>query len=133
MIDGVSVGSVSEYTFENVKAKHTIEAIRWATSEKLVNGYSNTLFGPDEYITREDVVTILYRYAKYKDSTIDAFENTDISFYGDYNAISEYAISAFKWGCGSEIIKGISDTALSPKGYASRTEVATMMMRFIEK
>ncbi|MBQ8299357.1 MAG: S-layer homology domain-containing protein [Clostridia bacterium] len=109
------------------------EAIRWATSEKIVNGYSKTLFGPDELITREDIVTILYRYAKYKDAEINPFENNDISVYRDYSAISEYAMPAFKWSCGSEIIKGVSDTQLAPKEFADRAEVATMIMRFIEK
>ena len=54
--------------FEDVNVEEYYgEAIRWATSEKIVTGYSNAEFKPDEMLSRQEMVTMLYRYAKYKE------------------------------------------------------------------
>ena len=90
------------------------------------------MFEPENTVTREQLATILHRYAQYKKFDVSVGENTNILSYDDFNEIAEYSISAFQWGCGEGIISGRTATTLSPKGNASRAEVATMLMRFIE-
>ena len=80
------------------------EAVRWAASEGIVTGVSETLFAPDEPITREQFAAILWRYAKYKGYDVSIGESTNILSYRDFGEIGEYAIPALQWACGAGII-----------------------------
>ena len=107
------------------------EAIRWAASEGIVGGYGNGLFGTNDPITREQLVTMLYRYAQAKgyDTTQGGMA---IREYADFEQISGYAVEAMTWAVNTGIINGTSSTTLSPQGAATRAQVATILMRFIE-
>ncbi len=59
-------------------------------------------------------------------------EDTNILSYEDFAEISEYAIPAIQWATGSGLMRGVTDGELSPHGTATRAQIATMMMRFIE-
>ena len=108
------------------------EAIRWAASEGIVNGLSDTAFGPDKAMTREQMVSILYRYAQYKGYDVSVGEDTNILSYLDMAEVSEYAIPAFQWACGSGVVNGMTESTLAPQGTATRAHVATILMRFQE-
>ncbi|MDD6274897.1 MAG: S-layer homology domain-containing protein [Clostridiaceae bacterium] len=111
------------------------DAVRWAQAAGIVEGYSDTLFGPDDVLTREQMVTILYRYAQYKACDVSVGENTNILSYGDAFEVSEWAIPAMQWACGSGIIIGISDgdiLNLAPAGNTSRAEMAAILSRYCE-
>lgn len=108
------------------------EAVRWASSEGIVNGVSDTAFAPDEPITREQFAAILYRYAQYKGYDVSIGESTNILSYTDFDAISEYAVPAMQWACGEGVITGITASMLDPQGTATRAQAAAMLMRFIE-
>ena len=99
-----------------------------ALKNGIVEGIGDNKFAPDREITREEFVTMLYRYAKYKNENVEA--EFDLEKYEDSKDISEEAIDAFKWVMKSEIVKGVSDTKIAPKKHATRAEVATMLMRF---
>ena len=105
------------------------EAIRWATSEGVVTGYGNGLFGTNDPITREQLATMLWRYAQTEDYDVSVGEDTNILSYTDALEISEYAIPAMQWACGAGIIQG-NGGYLDPQGDATRAEIATMLMRF---
>lgn len=105
-------------------------AVIWAKQNNIVNGVDETNFAPNAKVTREQLVTILYRYAEYKGKDLSVGENTNILSYDDYNELSEYAIPAMQWACGSGIITGRTISTIAPKGTATRAEVATMLMRF---
>lgn len=107
------------------------EAIRWATSEKIIEGYGDNRFGINEPITREQFVTILYRYAQAKGYDVSVGENTNILSYADAAEVSEYAVPAMQWACGTGVISGDGDT-LVPQEDSSRAITATMLMRFCE-
>ena len=121
--------------FEDVEAEQWYtEAIRWASSEKIVEGYDGK-FNPNAPITREQLATILWRYAKYKGYDVSVGENTNILSYEDAFDISEYAIPAMQWACGAGVIGGIeknNSMYLDPQGSATRAQAATMIMRFCE-
>lgn len=105
----------------------------WAAENSIVNGYGNSLFGPDDLITREQMAAILWRYAKYAGYDVSIGEDTNILSYDDALSVSEYAVPAMQWACGDGIINGTSATTLSPQGNATRAQVAAILHRFCEK
>ena len=124
---------LEESTFDDVaEGSYYSNAIAWAAKNGIVNGMGDNKFAPDEEITREQLATILYRFAEKNGMNVSLGENTNILSYKDFDEIAEYAIPAFKWTCGSGIITGRTMTTLVPKGTATRAEVATILMRFCE-
>ena len=118
--------------FEDVnQEEYYAEAIRWASSEKIVQGHSTTQFKPDEMITREEMVTMLYRYAMYKEVDMTTEQEVDLTKFVDHNAISDYSMEAMKWSVRKEIIKGMSEISLAPVTLTARCEVAVVIMRFV--
>ena len=107
------------------------EAVRWAASEGIVNGVSDTSYAPDNAITREQMAAILYRYAQYKgyDTSVGGMS---LAEYTDADQISSYATTAMQWANENGLITGRTDTTLVPQGTATRAEVATILMRFCE-
>ena len=103
------------------------KAQAWAVENEVSDGTS-----PDGAITREQLVTMLYRYAQYKGIDVSVGEDTNILSYADAADISEYAVSAFQWACGSGLIKGDDNNALTPKADTTRAQAATMFMRLCE-
>ncbi len=108
------------------------KAVRWAASEKIVNGYSETEFAPDDNITREQIATIMHRYAQYKGYDVSVGENTNILSYDDFADVSEYAIAPMQYTAGAGILKGKTESTLNPKDNATRAEIAAVLHRFIE-
>ena len=109
------------------------EAVRWAADSGVVKGYDSKHFGPDDAVTREQMVTILYRYAQYKGYDVSIGEDTNILSFDDAFAVSEYAIPAMQWACGSGLITGAwrdGGMALAPRDTATRAQTATLLTRF---
>lgn len=120
-------------TFVDVSgSEYYSTAVAWAAENGIVNGIGDNKFEPNAEITREQLILILYRYAKAMKVDVSVGESTNILSYDDFYEIAEYSIPAFQWGTGKGIISGRTSTTLSPKGTASRAEVATMLMRFME-
>lgn len=110
--------------------KYYADAIIWASSQKIVSGYNNGKFGPEDSITREQIAKILYLYAKHKGYDITA--SADISDFADASKVSGYAEKYMKWAVAEELIKG-SNGKLNPQGEATRAEIAAILKRFVEK
>lgn len=109
------------------------EAVRWAVGCGVVKGYDNECFGPDDAVTREQMAAILYRYAQHKGYDVSAGENTNILSFDDAFAVSEYAIPAMQWACGSGMVHGIARDGgmlLAPGDTTTRAQTATLLMRF---
>lgn len=105
-------------------------AVAWATENKIVNGTNDNEFSPNSNVTREQLIVILYRFAKTQEMNVE--EKIDLNNYEDKNLISDYAKDAFEWAVKTEIISGRTSTTLAPQGTATRAEVATILMRFIQ-
>lgn len=102
--------------------------VYWARMNNLVTGYSDTQFGPDDAITREQMAAILYRYAENLELDTDTDFIPDKYYdFPDYKTVSRYAANAMSWCANSGIING-SNGKLNPQGTATRAEVATMLM-----
>lgn len=107
------------------------DAVAWAAEQGVVNGVSDTAFAPDTAITREQMAAILYRYAQSKGQGFTGAWAFQLD-YPDADAVSDYAYEAMCWATLHGIINGMGDGSLAPQGAATRAQVATMLMRFIE-
>ncbi|MCB7512779.1 S-layer homology domain-containing protein [bacterium 210917-SL.2.15] len=116
-------------SFGDVKGSEWFaEAVRWAASEKIVSGYDNGNFGPNDPTTREQLAVILFRYAQYKGmDTVTLEEN--LTGFADADEISGCAVSALNWAVGAGVING-TGAGLAPKANATRSKVAQMLMNF---
>ena len=105
-------------------------AVLWAAQNGIVNGVTDTTFAPGDEITRQQLVTILYRYAEAKGYDVSA--SADLSGYPDADQVQDYAQPAMAWAVAENIIQGMEDGTLKPAGNASRAQIATILMRFCE-
>lgn len=118
--------------FDDVKpGSYYEDAITWAAADKIVGGYGNGKFGPDDNITREQMAAILYRYAQFKGYDVSVGEDTNILSYTDAEGVGEWAIPSMQWACGAGLING-SAGKLMPQGEATRAQVAAILHRFCE-
>ncbi len=112
----------------------TVTGADWASAARtwaMASGVSDGT-DPNGHVTREQFATMLYRYAAAKGYDVSIGESTNILSYADFASISEYAIPAMQWACGSGIVTGVTDSTLEPQGTATRAQCAAMLMRFIE-
>ena len=105
-------------------------AVGWAAQNGIVNGVGDDTFAPGNDLTREQLVTILYRYAESKGYDVSA--SADLAGYPDGEEIQAYAREAMAWAVAENIIQGMEDDTLKPAGNASRAQIATILMRFCE-
>ena len=105
-------------------------AVVWAAQNGIVNGVGDDTFAPGNDLTREQLVTILYRYAESKGYDVSA--SADLAGYPDGEEIQAYAREAMAWAVAENIIQGMEDDTLKPAGNASRAQIATILMRFCE-
>ena len=102
------------------------KSMEWAKANGVSDGTA-----PNANITREQLVTMLYRYAKASGKDVSVGEDTNILSYADATTVSEYAIPAMQWACGAGIVNG-ANGKLNPQNNATRAEVAAILMRFCE-
>ena len=115
-----------ENPFTDVEAgKWYTDAIIWASGEKIIEGYGKGVFGTNDPVTREQMVTLFWRY-----NGKPAAENADLSGFTDTDQISSWAADAFRWAVSMGIINGKGNGILDPKGTATRAEVAQIVMNY---
>ena len=111
------------------------DAIAWAYSTGVVLGTSATEFEPETEITREQMITMLYRYADYFDDDVDARGN--ISSFTDVTDVSDYAKHAVQWGYAEGLLKGDVDAngklVINPQGEIPRCQAAAFIHRYCEQ
>ena len=118
-------------TFEDVAQNAWYaEAVRWAAAEGIISGYSEKTFGPDDAVTREQLMTILYACAVKETAAADTAAGLD---YVDSDTVSPWAYAASCWCTEQEIVSGRPGGVLDPAGTAKRAEAAQMLMKFCEK
>ena len=107
------------------------EAIRWAQSEGIVTGYSDTTFGTNDSVTRQQLASILYRYAE---SMGQGFTGASMFYFNpaDSGDISDWAMEAMRWCYMEDILKGDGSGALRPLDNVTRAETASMLEKFCE-
>lgn len=103
-------------------------AVSWAAGNKLVNGTTSNTFSPDSNISRQDVATMLYRYATAL--RLDMSVTGSYEKFPDAGQVADYAKQAMSWALGAEILNGSTDGKLHPTGNATRAEVSKMLAQF---
>ena len=106
------------------------KAVAWAAENEITTGLSDDLFAPAMAATREQVVTFLYRYARFMEPDVTA--EGDLSRFTDAHKVSAYAADAFIWAVNAGVINGMTDTTLVPQGTSIRAQIATILMRFAQ-
>lgn len=101
------------------------DAVIWAAGEKIIEGYGNGSFGTNDPVTREQLVTMLWRAEGKPDAAQDA-----LSDFSDAEQISAWAEEAFAWAVGTGLIQGKPGGILDPKGTITRAEVAQILMNY---
>lgn len=110
------------------------DAVLWAAEQKIVNGMKQNLFCPDEAVSREQIATIFYRFADYKG--YDTGASSELSGFPDENAVSDWAYAALSWAVCTGLIAGNGkggESWLDPQMSATRAQVATIFMRFLQE
>ncbi|MEA4816991.1 MAG: flavodoxin [Lachnospiraceae bacterium] len=100
------------------------DAVNWATNKSIVSGYGNGYFGTNDPITREQIATILWRYAG--SPSADAGQN-----FADASMIADYAVTAVNWARANGIVSGKSGNLFDPQGNATRAQVATILHNYM--
>ena len=119
--------------FDDVSAEMPYaEAISWAAAVKIVNGCSESSFAPGDALTREQLAAILWRYAKSENIDVSIGENTNILSYEDVFTVSDYAIPAFQWTCGSGVLSGNTASTLAPKNAVNESQIEEVLFRYSE-
>lgn len=107
------------------------DAVRWACAEGIANGTTETTFGPNDAITREQMVTMLYRYVTWQGIDTDSTPKGDLEAFPDGGTVTLFAIEAMEWANGIGVINGTYAGTLLPLNQATRAETATMLMNFL--
>lgn len=129
LIDALHIGEGSpsapadfDVNFTDINSH--LESFRWAAYNGIVEGFGNGKAGPLSKLTREQMAAIIWRFASSKGVDISVGSDTNILSYNDASAVSEWAVSAVQWACGSGLIAGDADGNLRPSAYVSRSELA---------
>ena len=110
------------------------DAVQWAADCGVVYGENTAqglAYAPDRSITREQMVAILFRYANLQG--YDTSARNTLAQFRDRSRVSSYALDAFRWAVAIGIVSGTNRTTLSPTGTATRSQVAPILMRFLNR
>ncbi len=107
------------------------DAVAWCSENNIMKGYGGGLFGPDDSITREQLVSVMYSFAKYKNFGNMETNGIELLDYKDYADISGYAGGPMQWALKNSIISGKEGSLLDPKGVATRAEIAQVIRNFM--
>lgn len=106
-------------------------AVVWAQQNGIVKGISETEYAPDMNVTREQLATIMFRYAQLKG--MDAVTTEENLGFNDVSDISEWAVTAMNWGVGRNYIFSRTEGDIAPGVPATRAEIAAFIHRYIEE
>ena len=128
-IDGADTSDCEGSHFTDVpEGKWYSKPVEWAYRNNYASGTGNGCFSPMAPVTRETIAQFFYNYTAKKGGNVSVLD--DLSAYTDAGEISGWAKTAVQWAVASELISGTSATTLSPKGTASRAQVAVIVKKF---
>lgn len=104
-------------------------AVVWANARGIVNGVDDMTFAPNLPVSRQQIATILYRYAKATNNLMGT--QGSLESFDDRNNVEPYAVEPMAWAVGEGIISGTTPTTLSPLDHATRAQVAVMLHRYL--
>ncbi|MBQ4561337.1 MAG: S-layer homology domain-containing protein [Clostridia bacterium] len=108
------------------------DAVGWAHLTGVTSGMSDTEFGVGRAITRQELVTMLYSYSKYREYDLEIREDA-LPQFEDLDEVADWAYTALSWANDRGIVSGTSPVTVSPRKTAQRMEAAAIIERFAEK
>ncbi len=108
------------------------KAVAWAAENGIVNGVSDTQFAPNSPLTREQMCTMLYRYAQTKGFGFTGLWAYKLEF-ADVDQIHDWAVEAVSWMTKEGLVQGRGNNEIAPRAGATRAEIASLFQRFAEK
>ncbi|MBQ6677947.1 MAG: S-layer homology domain-containing protein [Clostridia bacterium] len=115
--------------FEDVRdGEWYTDAVAWAKEVGVVKGLTETTFGPDEYITREQLATMLFRFSS--SAPVSVPERADLDPFADDETVSDWAAEPLGWAVQAGLINGTDGKRLDPEGYATREQFAAVIERY---
>jgi len=109
------------------------EAVTWAATVGIVEGLGDGRFAPNAPITREEMATMLYRYAQWRGYDVSVPGNFGLSGFPDRGQVNNWAYEAMRWTAFHELVRGDADGRLAPRDTATRAECATILYRFVDR
>lgn len=132
MADKPAVTSASKFKDVPAGKWYTI-AVTWCASKGIVSGYPDNTFKPDAAIKRQEIATILRKYAEVNGKDVSA--KGDLSKFSDQAKVSNYAKTAMSWAVGNNMISGNkvgSNVLLDPQGTTTRAQAAVILKAYCE-
>ena len=129
-MEGEPAASAASAFSDVLKGVWYTNAVDWAAANGIVMGYGDGSFRPMKAITREEMATILSRYAAFKG--YDEALAGSMEIYNDKTLVAGWAKKGMTWAVGAKVLRGKSGDLLDPKGNATRAEVAEMLKNFCE-
>jgi hypothetical protein len=127
-LEGCPEGNMYDPFTDVIKGGWYQKAVAWAYRSGVVKGVTETTFEPDGNITREQMVTMLYRYAN---RVVKTKTSAPLNGFGDAWAVSDYALAPMQWAVGVGVINGMNGQ-LNPQGYTTRAQIARVLQQFCE-
>lgn len=106
-------------------------AVCWARAIGLVHGYGDGTFRPGDNMSREEMVAVFQRYARYKGHDVTAYGT--MSAFSDHAATTAYAQEAMTWAVAAGLIQGFPDGSIRPQAASNRAQLATVLMRYHQR
>lgn len=129
-MEGQPSASASDHFSDVAAGKWYSDAVNWAAENNIVSGLPNGTYAPDQALNREQMASILYRYAEYKGLAVEA--RTDLDHFSDADTIAPWARDVVEWAVAEKLISGTTATTLQPKTTATRAQVAAVLMNYCE-
>lgn len=126
LADEPATDNISNIFKDVSDGRYYTAAVKWSAEQKILTGYENQLFLPDNNITREEFAAMLWRYAG------SPVPQNSVAGYRDMPASDSWSAAALRWAVETGILQGRASDILAPRDYASRAEISAMVMRFVE-
>lgn len=107
-----------------------VKPVAWAAENGIVMGYGDGTFGPDDPVTREQLVAFMYRFVMYMGGEPD--QRSNLNAFSDRKDLSRYAVAPAKWAVAAGLLSGRTASTLEPKGEATRAELAAFLYKLVE-
>ena len=129
---GVKTSDYTGTSFSDVKAGSWYAPyVQWASKQGLVKGYEDGTFKPEQNVTREEMVTMLFRCWQSEGNTWKT-DVAALNAYKDSAKVSSWALPAMRWAAANGVVNGVGDSMLEPQGQATRAQFAKIIMVYLE-
>ena len=106
------------------------DAVAWGAETGVIKGYSETEFGGEDALNRQQLATLLYRYAQLIDKQDVSVDASVLEQFSDHERVSAWAEEAMAWAVANELVIGRTDGTLDPRATITRAEAAAILDRY---